>query len=373
METPFVSIRVNPKAEVPMVVQIKDQITWLIATHQVQPGNMLPSVRELAKYLGVNINTTRMAYKRLEADALVKTQMGVGTVVLPFKTSDIPRQTNQMRSFTIGVLVPGLNPFFPPFLRGVREATQADPSLLFIANTEDSPQVASAAIAQLIAKQVDGLIVANMGRHVKEEMGQGSSGATPPIVYVDQPDLTGQHLLLYDSEGAAYQATRHLIEHGYQHIGLVTCPLEWSAVEPCYWGYRRALEEAKFEFDDAIIEISPAFTLYGGLEATERMLERTGDFDALFTVSDVLAIGALQAIKKRGLNIPEDVAITSYNDIEMAAFVDPPLTTVQAPAYEMGVQAMRLLQRLIAGEEIPPHTTTLATQLITRHSCGCSI
>lgn len=366
-------IQVDPESELPLVIQIKEQITWMIASRQIQPGENLPSVRQLATRLNVNLNTARSAYKRLESEGLVSAQKGVGTVVLPFKAHHLSRQPGRMRSFMIGVLVPGLNPFFPPFLSGIREAAQTDPSLLLIANAEDSPQKASAAIVQLMAKQVDGLIVATMGQLVEEELSQGLSRPMPPIVYVDQPNLTGQHLLLYDSEGAAYQATRHLIEHGRRRIGLITCPIEWAAVEPCYLGYRRALAEANLQNEVEYLEIASAFTLDEGREAVERLLNRRTDLDAVFVIADVLAIGAMQGIKRKGLNIPNEIALTSYNGIEMAAFVDPPLTTVRAPAYEMGFRAMQLLQRLIAGEEIEPDIVTLPTELHVRHSCGCNV
>jgi LacI family transcriptional regulator len=92
---------------------------------------------------------------------------------------------------------------------------------------------------------------------------------------------------------------------------------------------------------------------------------------ALFAISDMLALGAMTAVQQAGLQIPSDMAVTSFNDIPIAKLVNPPLTTVAAPAYLMGQEAMRMLQALISGEQPLERQITLPTKLVVRHSCGC--
>jgi LacI family repressor for deo operon, udp, cdd, tsx, nupC, and nupG len=92
---------------------------------------------------------------------------------------------------------------------------------------------------------------------------------------------------------------------------------------------------------------------------------------AIFAVGDILAFGAMRAVKERGLRIPDDVALVGYNDVEMAAVVEPPLTTVAAPARDVGATAMHMLLRLVAGETVEQAQIVLPTQLVVRRSCGC--
>lgn len=369
------SISVDPDTGLPLWMQLAQQITWLIASHQIRQGEMLPPIRALAKHLGVNMNTVRAAYQQLEAHNLVAARQGVGTVVLPFDAHRVAREAPRLRTFTVGVLIPGLNPFYVPFLQGIEETAQRDPSLLFICYTHDDALMAKKYMDQLIAKRVDGLIVTSCGLYIEgegESSASARSDALPPIVYVDQPDLTG-HLVLLDSEGAGYLATSHLLEHGHDRVGLITCPLEWPNVRECYLGYRRALSTAGKESDPTLIATAPAFTLTEGYEAAQQLLDMPDPPTAIFGAGDLLAIGAMEAMKARGLRIPDDVAVAGYNDIDLAALVEPPLTTVAAPSRKMGVIAMAMLQRLIAGESVEDRVITLDTKLIIRRSCGCNV
>ncbi len=362
-------LQLDPQAELSLSAQLKEQITWLVATRRLKEGDFLPSVRMLADHLRINLNTVRSAYKKLEADGLVATRKGVGTTVLPFNPYKIAENSTKTRSFTIGVVLPDLgSTAFLPFLEGIEEIAQDVPSLLFISTAQNNPLKANIAIDRLIAKGVDGLIVASQGYFRQAE--GSAAGRFPPIVYVDEPDVLG-HIVLLDSEGAGWQATRHLIEHGHDRVGLLTCPLEWANVRECYLGYRRAMEEAGLSVDPALIATAPAFDIEAGHETARRLLERSDPPAAIYAIQDMLAIGAMQAIKERGLRVGADIAVAGYNDLPLAAIVDPPLTTVTAPVRQLGVEAMRILQRLIAGEEVKPKRIQLDTHLVIRSSCGC--
>lgn len=361
-------IRIDPDAALPLSAQLQQQITWHIASGEVQEGDRLPPIRELAKHLGINMHTVRVAYQKLEADGLVGSRRGVGTSVVAYDRQRLAQRVPDLPSSTIGVLIPGLNPFYVPFLRGVQAAARDARQLLFICEFHDLPGLATRYINQLSAKGVDGLILTST-RTVMGEIGAEVRGL-PPIVYVDEPDAP-QHVVLLDSEGAGYRATSHLLEHGHKRIGVISGPLSWRNLHECYLGYQRALSSAGLDLDSELVVEVPAFTVDWGYRAARELLDRSDTPSAVFGAADVLAIGAMQAIQARGKIVPDDVAVVGYNDIAFAALVHPPLTTVSAPAYEMGVQAMTMLQRLHSGPSAEPNRIMLDTELVVRCSCGC--
>jgi DNA-binding LacI/PurR family transcriptional regulator len=262
-------LTINTDTDLALWLQLKQQLTWLIASGQLQSGEKLPPVRQLADHLGINLHTVRAAYQKLEAEGLAVTRHGSGTIVLEFDPFHVAQQTPNVRSHTVGVLVPRLsNPFYPAFLQGVEDVAREAHTLLFICNTDDDPLTGKAYLDQLMAKQVDGLIVApcglTLGRQVNPA-GPDLVAAPVPIVYVDRPDETGYAVLL-DSEGAGYAATTHLIEHGHCRIGLVTCFLDSPTVRQSYLGYVQALKAAGLEERPELIATAPAFTIAAGRE-----------------------------------------------------------------------------------------------------------
>jgi DNA-binding LacI/PurR family transcriptional regulator len=365
-------MRVDPREPVPLSAQLEQQITWLMASGELQEGDKLPAIRDLAKHLGINMHTVRAAYQALAADGLVASRRGLGTVVLGYDPWRVAKRTPGLPSFTIGVLIPSLNPFYTPFIRALEDTARDLPWMLLICHFHDSPELARRLVHQLGAKQVDGLILTST-RSVLEE-GRGAKAreprGLPPLVHVDEPDAPG-HVVLLDSEGAGYRATTHLLQHGHRRIGLITGPVAWPNLRQVYLGYQRAVTSAGLDMDsDLVIEV-PAFSMEWGYRAAQRLLDKAAPPSAIFGAADVLAIGAMQAIKARGKTIPDDVAVVGYNDIELAALVDPALTTVSAPAYEMGVQAMTTLQQLHSGHPVKPERIVLDTELVIRRSCGC--
>jgi len=367
-------LAVDTDIDLALWLQLKQQLTWLIASRRIQSGEKLPSVRQLADHLGINLHTVRAAYRKLESEGLVATRHGLGTVVLEFDPFRVAQQAPSIRTYTVGVLVPRLsNPFYPVFLQGVEDVARQNHTLLFICNTDDDPPTGKAYLDQLIAKQVDGLIVAPCGLRFDREINLTSLSPAEspiPIVYVDRPDETGYTVLL-DSEGAGNAATSHLVTHGHRHIGLVTCYLDSPTVRQSYQGYVQALEAAGLKECPEHIATAPAFTISAGRDSTHQLLDASNPPTAIFAAGDVLAVGALHAIKERGLRIPEDIALIGYNDLDIARLVEPPLTTVAAPVRDLGAMAMDMLQRLVTGEMIAERKIILPTQLVIRRTCGC--
>lgn len=360
-------IVLNPTNGIPLVQQIREQVAMLITNGELREGDLLPPVRALAAQLKVNVNTVRHAYQRLEQDRLVKTAQGVGTRVLPLNINRIMRLALAEATNTVGVILPALNPFYYPFLQGLETVANQNQTMLIVCQHHEGQEMLRR-FAQLSAHKVDGIIVASFPLY---EFVQAHSTATTnlPIVTADWPDSTGYSVQM-DLKNAGEEPTRHLIGHGHRRIGLITTRIEHSNVQPLYQGYEQALKEAGIKLDESLIARVDDFGLESGRQGARQLLGLAKPPTAIFTITDQIALGAMQTIREAGLQVPQDVAVASFNDIDFAELAQPALTTVRAPAYELGRETMKMLALLIAGKKPPKKRLTLPTSLVIRDSCG---
>src|SRR6266511_3659843 len=258
------SLSIDPRSDLGIAAQIRARIAFLVADGELAPGERLPSVRDLAAQLGVNVNTIRAAYADLERDGLVRTRHGVGTVVLAASPARLPAGVRPLGVNTVAVLIGGLNPFYLALLRGIEDVAAEQGTLVLIVDTRDSLPLAEALLRRLIPRGVDGIIAVSVGGLEKEaESTETDDRRLPPIVYVDQPDRTG-HVLLFDGHAAGYAATRHLREHAHERIGIITVSRSWPNVYEVYSGYVDALQDTGSQLDPNLIAEVDAFTIENG-------------------------------------------------------------------------------------------------------------
>jgi len=171
-----------------------------------------------------------------------------------------------------------------------------------------------------------------------------------------------------NAELGSEMAVNHLIMSGHQRIAMITnAKFRYSSAQERRSGYLNALTRANLPVDESIIKEGD-FTPSSGMLAMEEILHSPSRPSAVFVASDVVAIGAIQAIKQCGLRIPDDMAIVGFDDIPMAQYIDPPLSTIRLPAYNLGWAASERLIRLILGEGLDLHGILLDTELIIRNS-----
>jgi len=359
-------LNVNPQLDSTLAQQLKQQLTWLIASGQLKAGDRLPSLRQLALHLHININTVRGVYQALEGEGLVGTRPGAATRVLPSPAGRWLKRRKGAPSHTIGVIIPSMNnPFYHALLQGIEDVAHPERSLIFVCNTHDKDEEAGRYFAQLSSKGVDGIILAS---HAAPPHTSGETGL--PFVSVDWPPSQG-HSVLVDLESAGYQATLHLAQHGHRRIGLITFAGDADNVRPVNAGYSRALHAAGLPADPALVAGVNGFDMDAGETGARQLLALSQPPEAIFAITDLLALGALRAIRSAGLRVPQDFALAGFNDIPQSGLVDPPLTTVAAPVRQMGQEAMSMLQALIATEQPARRQVVLPVTLVVRQSCGC--
>lgn len=189
-----------------------------------------------------------------------------------------------------------------------------------------------------------------------------------PIMLMGQLPGTDIPFVDINATVGAELAVTHLIERGHQRIGMITnAPLDYTSAQQRRDGFVRALKKAKLPVDRSLIK-SGNYTPASGFDAMQALLQANPRPTAVFIASDVVAMGAILAIKKAGLRIPKDIAVVGFDDIPLAAFYDPPLTTIRLPAFGLGWAGGERLIRLIQGDGLNDASLLLESTLIPRQS-----
>jgi LacI family transcriptional regulator len=360
------AIDLDRGSPVPIAMQLEEQLTWLIATRTLAPGDRLPSIRELGAALGIHYHTVRQVYRDMEARDLVGTRQGAGTTVkgLTSLLQARPRYAGAMPAQ--GVLIADYNSFYLPLLRGIELGGAETHILSILAVAEDSQVKANLQMHQLITAGVRGLIVASVGQFVREELETQSPEASIPVVYCDwSADV--EESIIFDAHGAGSALAQHLAEHGHRRVAFMSPLPEYPHMAALYRGLHGAAGSGLIEAVDLLP--CAGFTIAAGAAAASAALRSTAPPRVIATASDEMALGVLSAARQLGVRIPDDLALVSYGAIEASAFVDPPLTTVALPVHEMGLLAARRLAARIRGEPAQG-PTVLPGHLVVRASCG---
>jgi LacI family transcriptional regulator len=189
-----------------------------------------------------------------------------------------------------------------------------------------------------------------------------------PMVIVGRPsEPNGVSFIDVDNAEAAYSAVSHLARIGHQRIATITGPASSTVGIDRKQGYLRAVAERGRAIEDCLVTEGD-FTEAGGYFAMQRLLPAKPD--AVFAASDIMAIGAMRAIREARLRIPDDIAVVGFDDIPLAALSDPQLTTVRQHVYQFGISAVELLTDLIENGLTPRRRIIMATELVIRESCG---
>jgi LacI family transcriptional regulator len=176
-----------------------------------------------------------------------------------------------------------------------------------------------------------------------------------------------------DNRAAAHMAVAYLFNMGYKSIACITnAPSSYTAAAERLQGYRDALAEAGLEYDERLVRFGD-FDLESGYLQMISLLDEAPHPEAVFVASDVVAFGAMAAIRERGLQIPKDIALVGFDDVPLARYVDPPLTTVHLPTVELARRSSEMLIELIAGKHPEPCQVLLETDLVVRESCGANL
>lgn len=286
---------------------------------------------------------------------------------LNYVPSAIARSLKNDRSNTIGMMIPNnSNPYFAEVIQGVEDASFEQGFNIILCNAYDDPEKQLEYIRVLMSKRIDGLILVSSG--TDESLAKLLAEVNVPKVLVDR-EVAGvsADFIEADHEQGAYLATRYLIELGHREIACVSGPQELLPCQDRISGYHRALHEAGLTEKPEYLIYSD-FTSQGGYAAFEQMLHLPNRPSAIFASNDLMAFGGICAAHAAGIRIPDQLSVVGYDDIALASFCTPPLTTVAQPKYEIGsVTAKTLIERIV-NSDMPWKRDKLETQLVVRQS-----
>ena len=258
------------------------------------------------------------------------------------------------------------NPFFAGVAKGVEQIAYAEGYNVFLGNTSEDPERELAMVHSLEEKRVDGLILCS-SRLRDGDLRQALRWHSA-VVLVNRR-LGGYGSVLIDDHAGATALVEHLLGGGRERIGLLAGPSHSHSSQQRVQGYRSALQNAGREQDDAWVQhCAPA--VEGGLNAATALLTAHPRLDALLCYNDLVAVGALQAAASLGRVVPDDLAITGFDDIPISALVSPALTTCHVPVQDIGAEAMRLLLDKITGCARGCEEVILEPALVIRASSG---
>jgi LacI family transcriptional regulator len=330
---------------------------------------MMITVKDVARKAGVStatvshvINETRFVSKELRARVYQAME------TLDYRPNAIARSLRRRKTQNIGMIVPDIAyPFLAEVARGVEDKGFVLGYNAILCESNSDLEREATCIEILRAKQVDGIVFVAAGEsssHVQALVAQGM-----PVVLCDR-ELAGvaADTVIADNAGSGHQATAHLIRLGHRRIGCIAGPPDMRIGHERVDGYKRALKEHGIPVDEDLV-VRGDFRCRGGYEAMRELLALDECPTAVFACNDLMAMGAICAASKRRLRIPEDIAIVGCDDIALAAFTNPSLTTVAQPKHEMGAAAVDMLVGRIADRSESPTKRVLPTELVIRDSC----
>jgi DNA-binding LacI/PurR family transcriptional regulator len=274
------------------------------------------------------------------------------------------------KSYTIGLVLCQLpeqiftDAFLPQVILGVEQAAIQQGFHVLLKPID--PNETGGYASLLRENHVDGILLSGPRLDDKALVELHEEGV--PIMLMGQLPGTAIPFVDVDATAGARAAINHLITLGHQRIGMITnAPLTYASAQQRRAGYLQAMNDAGLTVDESLIQ-EGNYTPSSGFQAMTELLEIIPRVTAVFVASDVVAMGALLAIKRAGLRVPKDIALAGFDDIPLAEYFDPPLTTVHLPAYGLGWAAGERLIRLIRGEGLNEHSLLLESKLIARQS-----
>lgn len=281
------------------------------------------------------------------------------------------RGLSTRRNDTIGLLLPDVyTEFFSEVIRGVDQAAQENGFHFFVSSDHNQKSEMETAL-RAIRGRVDGLII--MSPFIDAQtLNETILPKNLPVVLLNCSMTDGLFdSLNIDNAGGAYRMVHHLIEHGYKRIAIIKGTDENVDARERLQGYHKALRESKYEISPDL-EIAGDFTEESGHKAIQKLLNSTPRPRAIFVSNDAMAVGALSALRDAGVKVPDEIAIAGFDDIPIARYLTPPLTSVHVSINDLGMLAMRRIIQLV--QEKKTHKverTILPTTTVMRESCGC--
>ncbi len=326
-------------------------------------------MNDVARTAGVSVATVSRVLSNDGAGVSpdLRERVAAAVAELDYQPNHLPRNLRARTSRTIGLVISDIdNPFFTAIVRGAEDVAHRRGYTMVLANTDEDAEREAVALQTMAAERAAGVVVASTGQHSDGVRRLISTGI--PVVALDRR-IAGAHVdtVVVDNETASHEAVSHLASLGHQRVAMVGGPAKVSAIREREAGYERAVR------DHGLVpgllrrgDLREA----GGRRTTLELLYESPPPTAIFSVNNMSTIGVLHAMRDLCLRTPDDLSVIGFDDILTGDLLDPPLSVVRQPTYQLGSRAADLLLRRVEEPDAPVQEVVLAASLVLRPSTG---
>jgi LacI family transcriptional regulator len=329
-----------------------------------------PIIQDVARKAGVSVATvSRIINNKTEGfGEATHDRVRQAIAELGYVPSLIAQSMATGRTDLVGVTIPDIrNPFYPEMIRSIEHTARKDGLRVIVLNTDLQEGKLERRVLDCLCLRVSGMIVVSQG--LTEPVRDALARENVPVVLLDTMEGSAPYNRVdTDKFAGAKRAVEHLISLGHTRIACIEAAPPGDIKLARTEGYATALREVGIPVDPTLV-IQGDSSGQSGIDGAKRLMEsRSGEFSAVFVQNDLMAFGACQAFKSKGLHVPGDISVVGFDDIYFGEVSDPPLTTVRQPKYDMGCKAMEMLGELISRRFVRKKSVVLMPELVVRGS-----
>lgn len=330
----------------------------------------MPDIKDVARLAGVSIATvSRVVADKPHVNHDTREKVLAAITELGYRPSRVARSLRAKSSQKIGLLISDIqNPFFTSLVRAVEDLAYINGYALLLCNTDEDKEKEELYIDLMLAEKVAGVIFIPTQEH--DSVCKRLLESNIPVVSVDRRiDDISIDTVISDNFSATKKLIDHLFEDGHRSIGAILAPLKTTTGRERYEGYAASLKAHGIEVDPLYVRHGLPKEIFG-FQSANQLLDLPDPPSVIFAGNNLIALGAYCAIRQRRLRIPEDVGLVAFDDMDWATLVEPAITVVPQPSYEMGRAAVELLLRRIKNPATATQEIVFKPELCIRSSCA---
>jgi LacI family transcriptional regulator len=329
----------------------------------------MASIKDVAAEAGVSVATvSRVLNDHPSVSDDARTRVLAAVEALGYRPNAVARSLRTDQTRTLGLVISDvLNPYFTELARSVEEEARTLGYSVIIGNADERPELQDHHVRTLLDRRIDGLLLSPTDGGSAGMLDAARAGT--PMVFVDRwiPGVDDVPVVRADGRAAIRDLVAHLHGLGHRRLAIIGGPAATTTGSERVAAFRDALAEYGIPLPDVYIGQGD-FQVESGRRVTEGFLDLAEPPEVVFAADNLMALGALDAVRARGLRVPEDLALAAFDDIRWFVHTDPPITAIAQPTSELGRAAVRALVDLIEGRA--PQSVTLPARLVVRRSCG---
>ena len=334
----------------------------------------MSTISDVAKLAGVSPVTVSRVLNRVgNVNSVTQQRVEQAIEELGYVPSAVAKSLRSKRTNSLALILPDIqNAFWTTVARGVEDAAQSQGYSVFLCNTDENPAKQLRYLDVVVSQRVDGVMIAPFGSD-GDDLALLRTRNTPTVVIDRQVSGWDVDSIIGDSLSGARALVSHLVSLGHRRIAVLAGPAGTATALDRVAGYRIALAEAGIAEDARLVQFGE-FKALSGEHMMAQVLDSGVEPTAVFAANNAIAMGVLDELERRGLRVPQDLALVSFDDLPNTSRLFPFLTVAVQPAYEIGANAAQLLlSRLEAKVPLQPRHVVLPTRLIIRYSCGSKL